>query len=367
MDADPDALSIPVLHLSPADVLDIGLRESNDYDDDPPAPLPSTTTPTQQHHHYHQHPPPPQIQLNQLVPEITADVSSTSSPPMSCSPPSIASHDHHLNSLNRPAIIYRHRPSISHIDDDDDDDELQIIEVPASPMTPRSPFNESNFVKKGSVRHHRSTPNLIDNTDLPIPSNTDLIIQQHQHHDNSPLIIADLNDIQTLPAAGGNLNKNFPSNLELSTNSEHLYDSLGLLNNQVICPVLGAGLIIKPQPQTPMVMNSNNSQQIKLINNNHQSSSFVGSVMMAAAMGVNTTSAGTGAPVSAAQLAKRIINQRYKLIGEGDVHVCKLPHSQNVFSKILNSKLLRRWKGHRLVLNETEIFSTTVIYDFLDY
>ena len=52
------------------------------------------------------------------------------------------------------------------------------------------------------------------------------------------------------------------------------------------------------------------------------------------------------------------------VIGEGDVHVCKLPHSQNVFSKILNSKLLRRWKGHRIVLNETEIFSTTVICSF---
>jgi hypothetical protein len=55
------------------------------------------------------------------------------------------------------------------------------------------------------------------------------------------------------------------------------------------------------------------------------------------------------------------LNQRYKLLTEGDVYVCRLPHSRNVISKILNSKLLRRWKSHRLVLTDTEIYSTTVI------
>ena len=52
--------------------------------------------------------------------------------------------------------------------------------------------------------------------------------------------------------------------------------------------------------------------------------------------------------------------QRFKLLTEGDVHVCKLAHSRNVISKILSSKLLRRWKAHRLVLADTEIYSTTV-------
>ncbi len=54
--------------------------------------------------------------------------------------------------------------------------------------------------------------------------------------------------------------------------------------------------------------------------------------------------------------------QRYKMLLEGDVQVCKLPYSRNVIGKILNSKLLRRWKNHRLVLTDTEIYSTTVSF-----
>lgn len=52
--------------------------------------------------------------------------------------------------------------------------------------------------------------------------------------------------------------------------------------------------------------------------------------------------------------------QRYKLLTEGDLQVCKLQHSRNVLSKLLNSKLLRRWKAHRIILTDTEIYSTTV-------
>ena len=57
----------------------------------------------------------------------------------------------------------------------------------------------------------------------------------------------------------------------------------------------------------------------------------------------------------------RKMAQRFKLLLEGDVHVCKLQHSRNVISKILNSKLLRRWKAHRIILTDTEIYSTNVI------
>lgn len=53
--------------------------------------------------------------------------------------------------------------------------------------------------------------------------------------------------------------------------------------------------------------------------------------------------------------------QRFKLIVEGDVNICKLTHNKNVFTKILSSKLLRRWKAHRLTLQNSGIISATVI------
>lgn len=60
-------------------------------------------------------------------------------------------------------------------------------------------------------------------------------------------------------------------------------------------------------------------------------------------------------------------SQKFKMLLEGDVQVCKLPYSRNVISKILNSKLLRRWKTHRLILTESDIYSTTVGLSFLSF
>jgi hypothetical protein len=57
---------------------------------------------------------------------------------------------------------------------------------------------------------------------------------------------------------------------------------------------------------------------------------------------------------------KTNFRQRYKLIVEGDIHICKLPNSRNVISKILNSKILRRWKSHRVLLTDNEIYSANV-------
>jgi len=54
--------------------------------------------------------------------------------------------------------------------------------------------------------------------------------------------------------------------------------------------------------------------------------------------------------------------QRFKLIVEGDLQICKLQKSNNMFAKFLNSKLLRRWKTLRIVLTDTEIISTSVNY-----
>ncbi len=52
--------------------------------------------------------------------------------------------------------------------------------------------------------------------------------------------------------------------------------------------------------------------------------------------------------------------QRFKLIEEGDLQICKLQRPNNMFAKFLNSKLLRRWKPSRIVLRDTEITSNSV-------
>lgn len=54
------------------------------------------------------------------------------------------------------------------------------------------------------------------------------------------------------------------------------------------------------------------------------------------------------------------LTQRYKLIVEGEVNLCRLTHTKNVFTKLFSSKLLRRWKTHRLFLRNSGIYSTTV-------
>lgn len=51
---------------------------------------------------------------------------------------------------------------------------------------------------------------------------------------------------------------------------------------------------------------------------------------------------------------------RYKLVHEGDIQVCRLNHTRTIVSKIMNSKYLRRWESHRLLLGPTEITSQTV-------
>mgnify|MGYP001549695570 CR=1 FL=1 len=51
---------------------------------------------------------------------------------------------------------------------------------------------------------------------------------------------------------------------------------------------------------------------------------------------------------------------RFKLLHEGDIQVCRLNHTRTIVSKIMNSKYLRRWESHRLMLGTTEITSSTV-------
>ncbi|CAG2107858.1 unnamed protein product [Medioppia subpectinata] len=51
---------------------------------------------------------------------------------------------------------------------------------------------------------------------------------------------------------------------------------------------------------------------------------------------------------------------KFKLIHEGDIHLCRLNHQRTVISKILSSKFLRRWESHRLYLTAVNITSKTV-------
>lgn len=54
------------------------------------------------------------------------------------------------------------------------------------------------------------------------------------------------------------------------------------------------------------------------------------------------------------------IGPKFKLIHEGDIHLCRLNHQRTVISKILSSKFLRRWENHRLYLTSVNIASKTV-------
>lgn len=224
-------------------------------------------------------------------------------------------------SLNSPELLLQQREPITLIKIED--------LAPPDPSTLFSSSNRSSLNK--SIRHHRSTPNLASLNDL---NNINNSLNNGMTSDHSPLIItsADLNEIKTATAPPKSMNllmaNNFPSNLELSTNNDLLYSGdLTLLNNNHNNP-------------KSIVSNLKLANKLNLLIINNNSNTLMQNVMLTAN-------------------GKRL-SQRYKLLIEGDVHVCKLPHSRNVISKILNSKLLRRWKAHRLVLNETEIYSTTV-------
>lgn len=54
--------------------------------------------------------------------------------------------------------------------------------------------------------------------------------------------------------------------------------------------------------------------------------------------------------------------QRFKLIHEGDIHVCRLDHRRTIYSKIMNSKYLRRWESHHIILGTNEIQSSMVSF-----
>ncbi|CAF3225874.1 unnamed protein product [Rotaria socialis] len=55
----------------------------------------------------------------------------------------------------------------------------------------------------------------------------------------------------------------------------------------------------------------------------------------------------------------RPIQQRYKLLNDGLMQVCRVPHARNIIEKIRFSRFLRRWEDHHLTLEHNEILSDT--------
>ena len=51
---------------------------------------------------------------------------------------------------------------------------------------------------------------------------------------------------------------------------------------------------------------------------------------------------------------------KFKLLHEGDIHVCRLNHSRTLISKVLSSKFLRRWEAHHLFMGDFQMYSATV-------
>lgn len=75
-----------------------------------------------------------------------------------------------------------------------------------------------------------------------------------------------------------------------------------------------------------------------------------------------TRTVSNGATASALSLLvlDRRIQQRYKLLTEGPVQVCRVPHAKNIIEKIRFSRFLRRWEDHYINLNQSDITSRNV-------
>ena len=54
------------------------------------------------------------------------------------------------------------------------------------------------------------------------------------------------------------------------------------------------------------------------------------------------------------------VQQRYKLLVEGSIQICRVPHAKNLIEKIRFSRFLRRWEEHQIGLDNDEISSNTV-------
>jgi hypothetical protein len=165
----------------------------------------------------------------------------------------------------------------------------------------------SNLLSASSSVIHRSTPNL-NNLNEIISEDLSLGVEAKSSNAKNSLSKYEIN---------------YPSNLELSTNLDDLQQRNTIKLDNSASNNTNNGLNNSNNANTSVLgsdksnLNSTNNKLLinnLLINNN------------------NNIYASTN---------NKKLTQRYKLIVEGDVHVCKLPNTRNVISKILNSKLLK--------------------------
>ena len=236
------------------------------------------------------------------------------------------------------------------------DSDGMIQEVPDKPRSPLSPLpppitlsaSKTNLVSLQS--NYRSIPNLLEialeNCDtvalnnalnININSSLDNLNNGNGEDDMVDVLINNKHDELLLLAAAGTMPPRSPTNLEfIAINNQLKLDaeSKDLCNfyadEKIHNKYASVSASARKSSECSIMNNSkivkNLKTNLNIINNNNVKK--------------NT--------------------QRYKMLLEGDVQVCKLPYSRNVISKILNSKLLRRWKTHRLILTDTDIYSTTV-------
>ena len=57
--------------------------------------------------------------------------------------------------------------------------------------------------------------------------------------------------------------------------------------------------------------------------------------------------------------------QRYKLLLDGSVQMCRVPHAKNIIEKIRFSRFLRHWEEHHITLASNEIVAEMVSSSFI--
>lgn len=64
--------------------------------------------------------------------------------------------------------------------------------------------------------------------------------------------------------------------------------------------------------------------------------------------------------IPTATMMNRQNQQRYKLILDGSVQMCRVPHAKNIIEKIRFSRFLRHWEEHHITLASNEIIAQPV-------
>jgi hypothetical protein len=90
----------------------------------------------------------------------------------------------------------------------------------------------------------------------------------------------------------------------------------------------------------------------------HETASFTSPTNNCAGAAANPTTANTLCML----VNGRRIQQRYKLLTDGVVQICRVPHAKNIIEKIRFSRFLRRWEEHYINLEQSQITSDIVSF-----